>query len=284
MQLRAFAKVNLDLSVAGRRVDGFHEVGTILQAIDWFDEIHMNPADHFTFSTTAGPSDESNLVVQTVRGFERMTGYSISLHIHLIKNVPMGAGLGGGSADAAVTFAGLKRWFQADVPDDAAYGLLRSLGTDVPFFAVGGRAAGVGRGDEIIDLEDRTNYTLLLVVPPVIVATREAYSWLTVGDKPRNIEGFRAQFLSGLEERRPVNDFEAAVFARHPELADIKRKLLDLGARNAMLSGSGSTVFGQFDTLEAAREAEPALSRDFLVRLANPLSRADYLERIFAEA
>src|SRR5436190_21643584 len=149
MLLRAFAKINLDLRVLGRRDDGYREVRTILQAIDWWDEIHLEPADRFDFSGPGTPEDETNLVVRAVRAYERLAGISANVRIHVKKNIPIGRGLGGGSSDAAVTFIGLQRLYKRSLPFDDVPQALRNLGADVPFFALGGRAAGYGRGDDV---------------------------------------------------------------------------------------------------------------------------------------
>src|SRR5215471_12808895 len=111
MQLRAFAKINLDLRILGKRRDGFHELRTIFQSIDWFDEIEIERASQFAFSANDGPQDETNLVVRAVRVFERAASLRANVSIQLTKNIPTGAGLGGGSADAAVTFIGLQELY-----------------------------------------------------------------------------------------------------------------------------------------------------------------------------
>jgi 4-diphosphocytidyl-2-C-methyl-D-erythritol kinase len=139
----------------------------------------------------------------------------------------------------------------------------------------------VGRGDEVFPLDDRADYFLVLVVPDLFISTAEAYSWLTVQGKPSNIEGFRAQFHPGHEADQEANDFEKPIFARYAELADIKQRLLDLGAYKAALSGSGSTIYGQFRHEKNASAAASALSKRFRVKLTNPLSRSDYFQRMF---
>src|SRR5215510_263692 len=193
MLLRAFAKINLDLRVLGRRSDGFHELKTIFQAIDWHDEIQLEAAKRFEFSASEPPGDESNLVVRAVRAYERLAGITANVRIHLTKNIPAGRGLGGGSSDAAATFIGLQRLFKLSLPFDNVPQTLRDLGSDVPFFALGGRAAGYGRGDVVYKLEDSTDYWVLIIDPAVVIRTPEAYSWLTVADISNTIEGFRAE-------------------------------------------------------------------------------------------
>src|SRR2546426_6507712 len=222
MLLRAFAKINLDLRILGRRHDGYHEVRTIFQAIDWWDEIVLEPAAHFEFSSPGTPEDETNLIVRAVRAYERLAGITANVRIRVMKNIPIGRGLGGGSADAAVTFIGLQRMYKRSLLFEEIPQVLRNLGSDVPFFTLGGRAAGYGRGDEVFKLEDATDYWVLLVDPGVMIPTAEAYSWLTVPDKTNNIEGFRAEMGSECAGDVWINDFEAPVFARYPELAGIK--------------------------------------------------------------
>src|SRR5213592_1545577 len=196
MLLRAFAKINLDLRILGRRHDGYHEVRTIFQAIDWWDEIVLEPAAHFEFSSPGTPEDETNLIVRAVRAYERLARITANVRIHVKKNIPIGRGLGGGSSDAAATFIGLQRLFKRSLPFDEIPQVLRDLGSDVPFFALGGRAAGYGRGDQVYKLDDAADYWVLLVDPGVMISTAEAYSWLTVPDRSNTIERFCAETAS----------------------------------------------------------------------------------------
>jgi len=283
MLLRAFAKINLDLRVLGRRSDGYHELKTIFQAVDWHDEILVEPADRFEFSAPGTPEDETNLVVRAVRAYERLAGIKANVRITVKKNIPVGRGLGGGSSDAAVTVIGLQRMFKRALPFEEVPYVLRELGSDVPFFALGGRAAGYGRGDEVYKLDDAAEYWVLLVDPGIMIATKEAYSWLTVPDKSNNIEGFRDDAELGCAGDVWTNDFEGPVFARYPQLAAIKEELLELGAYRAALSGSGSTVFGQFQMVSDVIRAANALKERFRVKVTKPLPRWEYFQKIVEE-
>jgi 4-diphosphocytidyl-2-C-methyl-D-erythritol kinase len=169
---------------------------------------------------------------------------------------------------------GLQRMFKRALDPAEVFQELRQLGSDVPFFTIGGKAEGTGRGDEVGRLDDETNYWLLLVDPGLAIATAQAYSWLTDSDKSNTIEGFRATWR---------NDFEGPVFKRYPELANIKEELLKRGARRALLSGSGSTVFGQFGTEEGVRKAEAAFGARFKVKITKPLPRQEYFQRMIEE-
>lgn len=283
MLLRAFAKINLDLRIHGRRTDGYHEVQTVLQTIDWFDELYVERARCFRFEASEGPQDESNLVVRAVRAYERLAGVTADVQIRLVKHVPIGRGLGGGSADAAVMFMGLQRLFKKTLPVEAVRVVLRDLGSDVPFFAAGGRAIGLGRGDEILQLPDKSDYWLVLVDPDVAIATAEAYSWLTVAGKSNSIVGFRTDEGYSRESDSETNDFEGPVFARIPVLKEIKDELLRLGAFRAALSGSGSAIFGQFHSQTEGAQAESVLRSRFRTKLTKPLPRSDYFLRMVDE-
>jgi 4-diphosphocytidyl-2-C-methyl-D-erythritol kinase len=283
MRLRAFAKINLDLRVLGRRSDGYHELKTIFQAVDWYDEILVEPAERFEFSAPGTPEDETNLVVRAVRAYERLASIKANVRITVKKNIPVGRGLGGGSSDAAVTVIGLQRMFKRALPFEEVPYVLRELGSDVPFFALGGRAAGYGRGDEVYKLDDAAEYWVLLVDPGIVIATKEAYSWLTVPDKSNNIEGFRDDAELGCAGDVWTNDFEGPVFARYPQLAAIKEELLELGAYRAALSGSGSTIFGQFQMVSDVIRAANALKERFRVKVTKPLPRWEYFQKIVEE-
>jgi 4-diphosphocytidyl-2-C-methyl-D-erythritol kinase len=280
MLLRAFAKINLDLRILGRRDDGYHEVRTIMQTIDWGDEIHIEPAPRFEFAADGVPADDTNLVVRAVRAYERVTGVTAAVRIKLVKNIPVGRGLGGGSADAAVTFMGLQRIFKVLLDPEKVSEALRSLGSDVPFFAVGGQAAAFGRGDEVVGLDEFSDSWLVLVDPGIAIATAEAYSWLTLPSQSNSIEGFREEDVSGCQSDHPRNDFEGPVFERYPELAEIKDGLQQLGAYRASLSGSGSTVYGQFHMVSDAVRAGSALNGRFRVKVTKPLPRWEYFQRM----
>ncbi len=283
---RAFAKVNLELRVLGEHSDGYHEIRTLLQTIDLYDEIRVSPAETFEFIATEGPADASNLVVQAVRAFEEESSIRVGLRIELVKQIPSGAGLGGGSADAATTLLGLDRRFGTRIAGERLLGILRALGSDVPFFSVGGRALGVGRGETLFPLGDEADYWLVLVNPGLRIQTAEAYSWLTESVRFNNMLSFCARFVSPPEgaELAPEtgpNDFEKPLFHRFPELAEIKRKLSDCGARFASLTGSGAALFGQFTQESDASEAVSVLGTELDVTLTRPVKRSDYFTKMF---
>jgi len=286
----AFAKINRDLRVFAERPDGYHSVETVIQTIELADEIRIYPSRAFHFTSSGSPQNESNLVVRAVRAFEEASGIKVSLHIDLAKRVPVGRGLGGGSSDAAVTLMGLDRHFGVGLPGEDMQRLMAALGSDVPFFWVGGRVLGVGRGEQLFPLPDAPDSWLVLVCPRLEVSTAEAYSWLTQTTESTKILSFCARFLPELsggesEGGDRANDFEEPLFRRFPELAEIKRVLLASGARLAAVSGSGSAVFGEFETESAAGRAAALLREDDVreddVRIVRPLRRSEYARRMF---
>ena len=269
--LPAFAKVNLRLDVVGRRADGYHELRTIFQTISLHDTLRLEwnrgraiELEIAGNAALASESARSNLVYRALDALRAELGMARGVRARLEKRIPAGRGLGGGSSDAAAALVGLLRLSRRRIPLARLIEIASELGSDVPFFLFGGRAAGSGRGEQILPLPDGPARGVLVVSPrKVAVATRDAYSWLGLP---------RAQGLAALTNPRAAsrliefcalcwspreaplsNDFERAVFKRHPLLGRIKRELLQRGAEDAALAGSGSAVFGLFRNPAQAR-------------------------------
>jgi len=206
------------------------------------------------------PEDETNLAFRAAVLLQEAAGASKGARIKIEKRIPVSAGLGGGSSNAAATLIALVKLWQIAVDDRTLLGISANLGSDVPFFLTGGTALGVGRGEEVYSIEQAESHHLLLVNPGFAVSTRDAYqklSRLTRSESASNIPFtlLAAKGISGL----PLvarNDLEEAVLAAHPEIAEVKRRLLSLGARHAQMSGSGATVFGVFDNSRSIEKAE----------------------------
>jgi 4-diphosphocytidyl-2-C-methyl-D-erythritol kinase len=263
VKLRAFAKVNLWLEILGRRADGYHELRTIFQAIRLHDTLVMWPVrERGIFLETDSPeiaSGPENLVWKAIEAIRRETHVAGGIAARLTKRIPAGRGLGGGSSDAAAAIVGMFLLTKKRIPLGRLFEIAGGLGADVPFFLAGGRAIGVGRGEEIYPLPDGKKKTVVVVSPcDIAVPTRDAYRWmsatLTKEPAPHKIYEFCA-LCSGLQEHALRNDFEKAVFRRHPRLRDIKRELIRAGAVDALLAGSGSAVFGVFRNPAKARRA-----------------------------
>jgi 4-diphosphocytidyl-2-C-methyl-D-erythritol kinase len=291
LTVRAHAKVNLDLRVLGVRADGYHELRTVFQTIDLHDTLvcteHAGP---FTLKcrTPGVPLDASNLVWKAAAALWTALGRSGEIRdavIQIDKKIPVQAGLGGGSSDAAAALLALGRlWGGAPIT------LLRevgaAIGADVPFFLSGGTALGLGRGEEIYPLVDLPPHFVVIVRPPFGVSTAEAYSWY---DEDRAAGVRETREFQQLPVPWPsraaqmVNDLEPPVMRRHQEIGALKITLKEAGATAAAMSGSGSAVFGLFRSRAAAEKAvKPGgnLSRNGAKALVTrTLTRADHERR-----
>jgi 4-diphosphocytidyl-2-C-methyl-D-erythritol kinase len=276
VRIPAFAKINLRLDILGKRADGFHELRTIFQTISLRDELRLraSPSPESTLSvegnqTLSSEPPEKNLVYRAVDALRRELKIRNGVEIHLKKTIPAGRGLGGGSSDAAAALLGYLQLTKKKLPAPRLLEIASELGADVPFFLLGGRALGVNKGDEIYPLPDIPKLQILVVSPKEIhVPTVDAYRWLEA--KPlalTNSAGTSKLFefcaLSWSAQGSGLsNDFEAPVFQRHPRLDQIKRELLQRGAAEASLAGSGSAVFGVFPSPAMARRAAVGFPHD----------------------
>lgn len=271
--LAAPAKVNLWLRVGPRQPSGYHDLDTLFCSLHLADSVILRPtngradlevghAPPLDRAPELGPEDR-NLALRAGRLFMERAGLDRGPAIRLVKRVPVGAGLGGGSSDAAAVLRGLSRLFpQAPVGDLPTLGA--ALGSDVPFFVRGAPFAhATGRGERLAVVAPLPRRTMVLAVPDFPVATADAFRWLdqdrtdvpTVPGRPDALE-----LDWDVVVERAVNDFEGPVFRRHPELAELKVDLGRHGARPALLAGSGSTVFGIFEDPGAADRAAAAMA------------------------
>jgi 4-diphosphocytidyl-2-C-methyl-D-erythritol kinase len=293
LTVRAHAKVNLDLRVLGVRTDGYHELRTVFQTIELHDTlVCTEKPGPFTLKcrTPGVPLDATNLVWKAAAALWTALGRAGEIRDALVqieKKIPVEAGLGGGSADAAAALVALGRlWGGAPIT------LLRevgaTIGADVPFFLSGGTALGLGRGEEIYPLVDLPPHYVVIVRPPFGVSTAEAYGWY---DEDRS-EGVREnREFQQLPVPWPsraaqmINDLEPPVIRRHQEIAGLKVQLREAGASAAAMSGSGSAVFGLFRSRVVAERAVKPLSRNGARALVTrTLTRAEHEKRARAVA
>jgi 4-diphosphocytidyl-2-C-methyl-D-erythritol kinase len=282
VRLPAFAKINLRLHILGRRPDGYHELRTIFQTISLRDTLELSlasrPGITLVTNDKSLPAGPENLAARAIEAFARKTGFRGGIRVQLEKRIPVARGLGGGSSDAAAALIGMLRLTNRKLPLDQLMEIASGLGADVPFFLFGGRALAVNRGDEIYPLDDEPRRTILVVSPQdIAVSTKDAYQWvfadLTKSSKPPNIWGFCA--LCWSRSGTVSNDFEGPVFHRHPRLGEIRDALLERGAAEAALAGSGSAVFGIFRNPAQARRAARKFPEDS-VFVVETLSRERY--------
>jgi 4-diphosphocytidyl-2-C-methyl-D-erythritol kinase len=265
--LIAAAKVNLTLEVLSKRSDGYHEIATVMQTVDLTDRLTLEDADTLElYASTAGvPTDSTNLALRAALALREAANITRGVRISLDKRIPVAAGLGGGSADAAAALLGLNRLWGLRWPRAKLETIAVTLGMDVPFFLRGGGALATGRGEQTEPV-DVGGSALVLVNPRFGSSTAEVYGRVTPA---MYSDGKRAiTLIEALRSRRAAriaaslyNSLEAAVAPIHPEIGRMKAALLAAGALGAVMSGSGPTVFGVARSFEHARQIRARLAR-----------------------
>lgn len=264
--LKTAAKVNLTLEVLGKRADGYHEIATVMQAVDLSDRITLDDADDLELRSSFPdvPTDSRNLALRAAAALREAAGFRGGVRITLDKRIPVAAGLGGGSSDAAGVLVGLNRLWRLRWPLERLDELAATLGSDVPFFLRGGAAVATGRGEKVEPLRARS-LALVLVNPKFPASTAEMYGRLTpamysdggatkalVGSLGRSAARVAASLYNGME---------AAAAGVFPQIAQMRAALLAAGALGALMSGSGPTVFGVARSYEQARQIRARVAR-----------------------
>jgi 4-diphosphocytidyl-2-C-methyl-D-erythritol kinase len=293
LRLRAFAKINSGLKILGRRPDGYHEIRTIYQTIALHDRLEISLAGSpktvtVECSNPDVPPGRGNLVHRAGELWRHARGWQDGIRVRIEKVIPLGGGLGGASADAAATLLGLERLTGDRLDFPARHKLAAALGSDVPLFLLGGRVLGCGRGEEVYPLSDLPSRACLVVFPGFSVSTAEAYrqagSRLTEEARSGYIDSFGAWPQLPLMSWGPAeNDFEAVVFARWPELAGVKRRLIRAGAEVASLTGSGSALYALFSSPRQLLRASKLIPKGWLCYQTRTLTRGGYHRKLFAD-
>ena len=268
LKVESFAKVNRSLRVLGKRPDGFHELDTVFQTVDLTDTLSFLEGEEgegamggvsLTIEGAQLPADESNLILRAARALREKFSVRRGSRIHLSKKIPIGGGLGGGSSNAASALKGLVSLWNLSPSESDLHTLAASLGSDVPFFLLGGRARGRGRGEVLTPLPDGPEEWLVLAFPPFSLSTTAVYGALSAPALTDSASqtNLRGSEIGGGPDR---NDLEPAAESLREELRRLRLALSDHGATSARLSGSGSTVFGVFGDAESARRAFEGLA------------------------
>jgi 4-diphosphocytidyl-2-C-methyl-D-erythritol kinase len=280
IRIRAHAKLNVSLRVLGREESGYHSVETVLLRLDLADELILQPIGPGISLEVRGdtsiPAGESNLCWRAADAFATRGRLAPDVTIELIKRIPAGAGLGGGSADAAAVLQGLNRMADQPLNAEALAQIGGGLGSDVPFgLGASPMALAWGRGDRLVPLDPPPSRPILILVPDFPIGAAEAYGWLAedraAGSSYLPPAGFvpPTRAVSDWKSLRALahNDLEEPVFRRHPELRGLKGRLLDEGAEIALLCGSGSCVAGVFAVAATRDAAAEALAHQADVRI-----------------
>ncbi len=270
MELQAPAKINLFLRVVGRRSDGYHDLETVMCCIGLYDTLQLSigtDQSGITCSDPQLPCDASNLAYKAALNFNTALADNTDISpqnvfIHLIKRIPSGAGLGGGSSDAAAVLNGLNRHFDRPFDRDKLLAMALEIGADVPFFIDGKPALARGVGEVLSPFDGLPSWGVVVVYPGFGISTAEVFKNLNFGltkcEKPHRYFPFNKGKFDRL--RHMCNDLESVAIRQFPIIGTIKKELLNQGAIGAMMTGSGSAVFGLFADLSSAQTAATALT------------------------
>lgn len=273
VRVSAPAKLNLSLRVLPRRADGYHDIESIFQKIDLCDELTLIPTDTGTCCLTVnGPKLPSeNTVTAAFELFVKETGITNGVAVTLTKRIPSGAGMGGGSSDAAAMLRALDALFETNVSEAALYRMAENIGSDVPFFLGSSCALVSGRGERLMAIKARRDLCFVTVKPDVHSSTKEAYGLVDAWMASHEDAPFTHLDFGQLENeyRKPpkkwafANSFTPPLASRYPEIAHALRAVSDTGADFVQMTGSGSVVFGVFGDKEKAMAAQKVLCKEF---------------------
>jgi 4-diphosphocytidyl-2-C-methyl-D-erythritol kinase len=275
--MHAYAKINLGLYVVARRPDGYHDIETVFCRIGIADYVTFAPSPdiHVTCSSPDAPAGALNICHVAAHRLQERYHITAGVHIHITKNIPVGAGLGGGSADAALVLRELPGFWGCSPDSTDLARIALEIGSDVPFFLGNDAAVGRGRGEILEHFHLDIPYTILVCNPNIHVATAWAYSRITPG-RPGKPDDLRSIITAGMHDPGLLrahlrNDFEEVVFEAHPEVRTIKERMLQAGAVFALMSGSGSTVYAFFpDAVTAQALAGEFLAAGYRISLTPP--------------
>ena len=285
----AAAKINLDLRILGRRSDGYHEIRTILQTIDLTDEIRARSAPPDVLELLVEPagvvsSGSDNLIMRAAQALRRHTGVRAGARLELAKRIPIGAGLGGGSSDAAATLVVLDALWGLHLEPFVLRELAAELGSDAPFFLTGGLALATGRGEIIRPLPDLAGYGVVVCTPPIEAATADVYDRfaagfrLTSGELKATVDSFAAGLDTAATIEPPWqelgNDLEPVVVEMWPEVGKAVTALKAMGPLCAAVTGSGAAAFAIFPDLEAVGDGPVGLDESWDVHVGSILGRS----------
>lgn len=280
MKIKSFAKINLGLEVVGKREDGYHEVKTLLQTIDFYDVLEFIPTQgsHIILSGNekAISWGKDNLIYKAAFLLKEKHHITTGVEIRVVKNIPPGKGLGGGSSNAAMTLYVLNKLWRLGLEKRALVDLGKELGADVPFFLEGGLCLGTGRGDEIVPLSDLACRQCLLALPTFSISTASIYNSHRLSLTSETKESKIIQFLDRKEIDSLENRLEETIFRLYPQLKPIKSLFRSQGSELTLVSGTGSAVFGLFLKKKEAVKALEEMKRICPAVLVETLSRERY--------
>ena len=275
IEIKAPAKINIGLNIVSKRNDGFHNLETLFYPIhDLFDMLTFERDSNFSFKSNDSriSDDDNNLIVKAKQILEIVTNKKITAKIFLNKIIPIGAGMGGGSSDAAVTLVCLNELFGLGLSFDILSNLALELGSDVPFFLRVKPAIGKSRGEKLQLVDVEIDKPILIINPGIHISTKDAFENI-VPRKPEISYEDVSKRMNDFEflKNSVTNDFEENIFGLFPEIKKIKKMLYDNGAKFALMTGTGSTVFGVFENGSLAESAKELLPENYFTFISYPL-------------
>jgi 4-diphosphocytidyl-2-C-methyl-D-erythritol kinase len=284
MRIKSFAKINLGLEVIGKRGDGYHEVRTLLQAVNFYDVLEFRSASDAGITLEGDDPmlswGEDNLIFRAAVLLKKNFRVSQGVEIRVTKTIPPGKGLGGGSSNAAMTLYALNKHWGLGLGKKVLMDFGKELGADVPFFIEGGLCLGTGRGDDIVPVTDLDSVSCLLVFPEFSISTAFIYRQFQLSLTSHSKGSKIIKFLDSRELGSLENELEETVFRPHPQLKVIKNLFRDHGAELSLVSGTGSAVFGLFSERKKAEKVLEELEKSYPSFLVETLSRERYQEFI----
>lgn len=266
------AKINLSLDILKKRKDGYHELKMIMQTVSLYDEISIEKNNKICIDSNKKniPLNNKNLAWKAAELFFENTKIKGGCSIYLKKNIPDGAGLGGGSSDAATVLLALNNIYETNLSNEKLIKISTKIGADVPFFIIKGTCLAEGIGEKLTKIENNTNPYILIYKPDFSISTKWAYENVNLNNKPKyNIENIVKNLMkSDYKFEGIFNYLEYVSISKYPEIETIKNKMKSLGATSSLMSGSGSSVFGIFDDEIKAKKALESFEKNktFLVK------------------
>jgi len=274
--MKAYAKINVGLNILDKRDDGYHNIETIFVPVNIYDDLEFFDSDKISVETNWKylPEDEHNLCYKAAKILQEKYAPDKAIHIKVTKKIPVGAGLGGGSSDAAVVLNELNKMWELNLSYDELFKIALSLGSDVPYFLKQGIAYALGRGEELTYIDLKLPYHVIVVYPNVSISTKWAYETYQEKEHSKLVE-YNKFLQSAIHEpdlfrEKFINDFEIIVFTKYAGLISIKNVLYEKGALFASLSGTGSTLFGFYLHEKTALRAYDAFSSRFKTFISYP--------------
>lgn len=280
--IRAYAKINIGLKILSKRPDGYHNIETIFHRINLYDEMEVFENNKIILETNLAdlPTDENNICIRAFKFFKETFNIKSGIKIILQKNIPLGAGLGGGSSDAATLLKTLPEVFNLKLDQNQLFNIAKQLGADVPYFLGNGTAYATGIGDHLEYFELPIPYWIITITPRINISTKWAYENLTVKNYITGSNISSDQLKKNIANKiflktNIINDFEELVFRHFPLIQSIKENLYFLGADFALLSGSGATVFAFVSDVSVVKNIYNKYKDQYKVSITEPLFIAE---------